>query len=210
VAPVVLLGVASLGSVVLCRRSALGRLCALLWLVPLALAAAAWLAGLHIYAIRNMIGIGAFVAIALAAAVLALPGPTRNVVAAIVACAAIAGFAWDQRVPAPSYQGMAQALVAEGWRPHDPVAVFGNFFAFRSPLEWYLPGSPSFTRMRRPPAGCGAIYVIANVRTAHRLRRQVTSPRTVGRFVVMTLQRPSRLLLRGANILAPADPRCLD
>src|SRR5258708_26572865 len=154
-----------------------------------------------------MMGIGAFVAIALAAAVFALPRATRNVVAAIVACAAVAGFAWDQRVPAPSYQGMAQALVAEGWQPHDPVAVFGSFFAFRSPLEWYLPGSPSFKLMRRLPTPCHAVYAIANARTAHHLRRDSISPRTVGRFVVMTLPRPSRSLLRNANILAPADPR---
>ena len=30
----------------------------------------------------------------------------------------------------------------EGWHPRDPVAVFGNFFDFRAPLEWYLPDQP--------------------------------------------------------------------
>src|SRR5258708_38997249 len=98
-----------------------------------------------------MIGIGAFVAIALAAAVFALPRSTRNVVAAIVACAAAAGFAWDQRVPAPSYQGMAQALRAAGWQPHDPVAAIRSLLAFPPPPGWHPPRSPPVQPVRPPP-----------------------------------------------------------
>jgi hypothetical protein len=206
-APALLLAVAAVGSVVL-WRSARGRLLVFLWTVPLALAGAAWLVGFRIYADRNLIGIGAFVAVALAAAVLAVPLRARTAAAAALACAAVAGFVYDQRIPSPSYKGLAGALVAEGWRVHDPVVVFGNFFAFRSPLEWYLPGVPTFTRGNPARATCRPQYAIADAPTARRLLAGATSRRRVGRYVVLTLDEPSYRLLRRATILAPPRSGC--
>jgi hypothetical protein len=82
------------------------------------------------------------VAVAFARAVFALPARARTVVPAAVLAAAAASFVWAQFTPGPAYDRVARALVADGWRPGDDVAVFGNRSEFRSPLEWYLPGRP--------------------------------------------------------------------
>lgn len=207
-APLGLLAVAGVGSVVLARASARGRLYALLWSVPLALASTAWLVGFHIYAVRNMIGIGAFLAIAVAASLVALPAQARTAAAALVACAMIAGFVSDQQVPAASYKGFARALVAEGWKLHDPVAVFGNFFAFRSPLEWYLPGSPRLALVRDGRATCPPMFAIAGARSAPLVLPDSTARKTVGRFVVVQLSSASRPAFPDARILASPHPKC--
>ena len=202
----VVLATAGVGAVRLSATSPRGRLCAVLALVPLVLAWSAWLIGFRIYSVRNMIGIGAFVAIALAAAVAALPGPARTAVAAIATALMLGIFAWDQRVPAPPYDGMARALVAEGWKPHDGIAVFGDLSSFRSPLEWYLPRFPVLVRVSPGQASRG-LYAIADLRTARHLLGYSTARTTVGSFVVMRLTERVLPLLGGVNILAAPPAR---
>jgi hypothetical protein len=134
--------VCAAGCWALWRRGPAGRLCASFAVVPLILAAAVWAAGLRIYDVRNMIGIAPFVAVAIAAALASLPERLRAIVPAVVVAAACASFVWAQENPGPAYDRLAHALVADGWRTGDAVAVFGNRSEFRSPLEWYLPGNP--------------------------------------------------------------------
>src|SRR5439155_582832 len=56
---------------------------------------------------------------------------------------------------------IGHALVAEGWRPSDPLAVFGNLFVYRAPLEWYLPGSPLLDAARPRAGACRTVFVVA-------------------------------------------------
>ena len=119
------------GAAILRRRGPAGRLVGLLAFGPLVLAATVWAAGVHVYADRNLIAAAA----ALARLPLAAP--------AAVVTAATASFVVAQFHPGPPYDRFAHALVANGWRPGDAVAVYGNRSEFRSPLEWYLPGRPT-------------------------------------------------------------------
>jgi hypothetical protein len=69
----IVLLVVVLGAVVLWRRGERGAHCGLLVLVPVALAAAIWFAGVPIFLTRNLLAVGPFAAVAIAAAVAALP-----------------------------------------------------------------------------------------------------------------------------------------
>ena len=170
VVPVAFLALTVCGGVALARRSPAGRLCALLAFGPLVLASGGVGGGVRIFAVRNLIGIGPFVAVAAVGAVSLLPRRVGVVALAAGVAAVVSSFAIDQRIPVPPYQLVAQALVREGWHPRDPVAVFGDFFNVRAPLEWYLPDQPvlavsrgtrrpcetcSRSRGRTVRAGCG-------------------------------------------------------
>lgn len=97
----------------------------------------------------------------------------------------------------PRYDELARALVAEGWTPAQPVAVFGSFFRYRAPLEWYLPHRPLLDASHPLAEVCRTLYVIRGDGVVRRLR----------------LDRPIEAdpQLRGATILAdPARaPRCV-
>jgi 4-amino-4-deoxy-L-arabinose transferase-like glycosyltransferase len=202
------LALALLGALLLARSSARGRLCATLAFGPLALAAVAWLLGVRVYADRNMIGIGAFIATAFAAAIAGLPVRARAAALAAVATVAVAGFASEQLTPSAPYSGIAHALVAEGWNAADPVLVFGSSDAFRSPLEWYLPRAPSLTVLRRSHSECRIAYVVAGRRAARIVAEDVVSGRRVGRFLVARIRLDGRE--NGGSLLATpaAQARC--
>jgi uncharacterized membrane protein len=133
----------AIGCVRIGRASAAGRLVGVLALAPVVEAAALWAAGVRIFALRNLIVVAPFVAIVVAAT---LAGVPRRVAVPVWLAAAgllvllLAPFV--TRAGTPPYDVMARALVAEGWKPSEPVAVFGNFFPYRAPLEWYLPHEP--------------------------------------------------------------------
>ena len=120
------------------RQGPLQRLCALLAILPLVLAAATWLAGARVYNVRNMTGIAPFIAIVLVLPLASLPERRRIAVGAAVVATAVVAFVIGQ-TPSPPFGEIAEALVHDGWRPHDAVLVDGNLDAYRSPLEWYLP-----------------------------------------------------------------------
>jgi hypothetical protein len=94
---------------------------------------------------------------------------------------------------------MAHALVADGWKTGDAVAVFGNRSEFRSPLEWYLPGNPQLGTTS--PAQIDEPVFVIDSRGIHGAG---TDLRRVDDLVVERLRRenPSlyRRLLRRANI----------
>jgi hypothetical protein len=158
----------------LSRASAAGRLVAVLALAPVAEAAVVWAGGMRIFALRNLIGVAPFVAVAATAALAAVPRsvavPTWVAAAALLVLpfSPIAGDA----AGTPPYDAMARALVAEGWTPSQPVAVFGNFYPYRAPLEWYLPHQPVLDASRLLDGVCRTVFVIRGDDVARlRLRR---------------------------------------
>ena len=179
-------------------RSAEGRLISLLALAPLAEAALVWAGGMHIFALRNLIATGPFMAVAVAAALGAVP--KRAAVAMGVSAIALLAVPFTPighgAAGTPPYDDLARSLVAQGWTPSQPVAVFGNIDSSRSPLEWYLPHRPVLDEARLTSRVCKLLFVVRGD-DVQRLR----------------LTRPIRAepALRGATILVgPATaPRCL-
>jgi hypothetical protein len=161
-----LLSVAALGLVVagairLARLSPGGRLIGVLALVPTIEAAAVWAGGMRIFALRNLIGTAPFVAVAAGAALAALPHRRVALGVAGASAAALGGLllAGAQGGVVP-YDTIARTLVADGWRTSRPVAVFGDFFRYRGPLEWYLPHRPTLDPSRPTDRMCRTLYVI--------------------------------------------------
>jgi hypothetical protein len=206
--PILLLAAIVAGAVVLWRTSPVGRLVALLALVPYALESLAWLAGARVFDTRNLIGAGPFAAIALVALAARLPRPVGYAVAAAGVVLATAGTIAAESTPAVPYDRAADALVAEGWQRGDPIEVVGDFFAFRSPLEWYLPGRPKLTLAEPSNGTCASIYaVVAGPANQRRVRPLLASERKVGPLLVgrLSAHRP-RLSPRG-HLLAATSPR---
>jgi hypothetical protein len=145
----------------LCRLSAAGRLTSALALGPLLGAAALWAGGMRIFALRNLVGIAPFVAVAAAAALAALP--RRIAAPAWVAAAALLVLPFTPLSPGrgtPPYDELARALVAKGWTPAQPVGVFGSFYPYRAPLEWYLPHQPVLDASRVLAGVCRTVFLI--------------------------------------------------
>lgn len=182
----------AVGAARLGRVSAAGRLVALLALGPLLEAAAVWAGGVRVFALRNLIGIAPFVAVAAVAALAAVPrraAITAGAVTAVFLLVPLTPLSRDHGTP--PYDAMARELVAEGWTPAEPVAVFGDFFPYRAPLEWYLPHRPVLDASRPLDAVCRTVFVIRGDDVAR-----------------LQLRRPLEgdPLLRGATFLSnPAD-----
>ena len=180
----------------LARASAAGRLIVVLALAPVIEAALVWAGGLPIFALRNLIGIGPFVAVAAASSLAAVPRRVAMPVAGAITATLALSLLWPSGGGIPPYDAMARALVADGWSPSKPIAVFGDFFRYRGPLEWYLPHQPVLDASRLSSRICKTLFVLRGD-TVHRLH----------------LTRPIRAdrALRGATILVdPATaPSCL-
>jgi hypothetical protein len=150
------------GCAVLWKLSSSARLCALLVIVPVAVSGIAWLAGLRIITGRNLIGVTAFAAVALAAVL--LPLPRRAALTAAALGLALAVFSYV-RAPMPErvdFDRVADALVDAGWAPGDAILVIGSLPDFRSPLEWYLPGDVTLPEAT-PREACTAVWVVTDV-----------------------------------------------
>jgi Dolichyl-phosphate-mannose-protein mannosyltransferase len=160
VARLAILGAVVVGCAVLLRSDASARLCAHMTIVPVALAGIAWLAGLDVVTGRNLMGVTAFAAVALAAAL--LPLPRRVVPVALAAGVALAVFGYvrsplDER---DRFDRVANGLTAVGWEPGDPILLFGSLPDLRSPLEWYLPGDVVLPEAV-PNGPCAEMWVVA-------------------------------------------------
>jgi hypothetical protein len=197
----------------LALRGPRARLCVALGLLPVVLAALTWLIGFQVYAVRNLLAAGPFIAVALGAIVAALPRRAGVAAAATAAAVVAGGFVRDQAVPAAPYEELAHALVEEGWRPHDPVVVFGSYYAYRSPLSWYLPHAPRLALARDAAGTCPAVFAIGG----RRLRRppgdaDVIRSERVGRFEVVRLDPGEPIardpLFHGGRLLALPPLRC--
>jgi hypothetical protein len=150
------------GCAVLARLGSSARLCALLVLVPLGASGIAWLAGLRIITGRNLIGVTAFAAVAVAAVL--LPLPRRAALVGAVAGVALVVFSYVRMPMAerPDFDRVADALVDAGWQPGDPILVVGSLPDFRSPLEWYLPGEVTLPEAE-PVRPCRTMWVVTDV-----------------------------------------------
>lgn len=180
-APLVLGAGVLVGCFVLARRSDTGRLVALLAVGPLVTAALVWLAGPRIFDTRNLIGVGPFAAIALAGVLALIAKPVAVATAGAGAALVVFGFVLGDRQAPIAYDRIARSLVAAGWQRTDPIVLHGNFYAFRSPLEWYLPGKPPLTLGLPRHAVCPRVFAIANQRV-----RALGARRPTGRLLVAT------------------------
>jgi hypothetical protein len=161
--PLALLAAVVAGAALLARESDEGRLCGLLALLPVAIAAVLWLAGARVYDVRNLIGVGPFAAVAAASLVARLPRRTALAATCALALVLAAGWVRANRAHPVAYDRIAAALVAEGWRPPDPIVVDGDLYALWGPLEWYLPNRPTLA-LRSSPAAV-RVFVVATHRT---------------------------------------------
>jgi len=184
------------------RRGPTERLMTMLALGPLVLAGATWAAGIDVYAIRNLIGIGPFVAVLALLPLTALPAARGLQVAAAVMVAAVALFVVGQK-PTPPFNRIAGALVREGWRPPDPVVVQGGFYDYRSPLEWYLPHLPRLVRGRLAGLQNRAAFAVL-ARSSLPPRMIMKAVRVDDYLVVRMRPRAKRIRLRGAVVITAA------
>ena len=144
----------------LCFRSWSGRCNIALAFGPLLLAGLVWGLGIKVFSIRNLIECGPFFAIMIVTAINVAPGRTRIALALATTAVALYGYLWSARATPVPFDRIASALVTEGWHPDDPVALFGSFFDFRSPLEWYLPTHPPLGLAEPTSSRCPNLYVI--------------------------------------------------
>ena len=183
----VFIAAVGLGCVRLARVGPSGRLLAALAFGPLAVAAALWGAGFEIFALRNLIEAGPAIAIAVAALVASIP--SRGAVAAGLTLVSVLTLSLLRQVGAgsPPFAAIAHALVREGWRPSDPVAVLGNLFVFRAPLEWYLPHASVLYAGRPMERVCRTVFVVAPRRSGELTMGRVTDSDAAGQYVVSRL-----------------------
>ena len=150
------------GCAVLRRLGPPARLCALLVLVPIGVSGIAWLAGLRIITGRNLIGVTAFAAVALAAVLLPLPRRAAYAAAAVGVSLSVFAYVRTPMAERVEFDRVADALVEEGWEPGDPILVVGSLPDFRSPLEWYLPGDVTLPEATAD-GECAEVWVVTDV-----------------------------------------------
>ncbi len=212
---VAFLAAVGLGCVRLARFGPSGRLVVALAFGPLVCAAALWGAGFEIFALRNLLEVGPALAIALAALVASIPARAGVVAGVAFVSALTLSVLRQEGAGSPPFATIAHALVAEGWRPSDPVAVLGNLFVFRAPLEWYLPHASVLDAGRPMRRVCRTVFVVAPRRSDELVMGRVTDRDRAGRYVVsrlaLTVPLGAERVFRGAAILVdPAHPsRCV-
>jgi len=190
-----------LGCVRLARVGAPGRLIVAFAVGPLMGSAALWAAGVHVFALRNLIGVGPSVALVAGSVVAGVAERGGVVVASAAAGAALALPFGGTAAPAPPFGAIAHALVAEGWRPSDPLAVFGNVFVYRAPLGWYLPGSPLLDAARPSARRCRTVFVVADRLLPGRLIGRLVRRTSSRGYVVARLALAPAWRFHGAAIL---------
>jgi hypothetical protein len=125
-----------------------------------------------IFDLRNLIGVGAFVAVSVSVAIDGLPRRLAPAVAVIFAALLALSFVSETK-RIPPYDKMARALVREGWNRSAPIAVFGDPFRSMIPLEWYLPRQPLLNILRPFRLLCREIFVVERGGSVIRLRIHV-------------------------------------
>jgi hypothetical protein len=171
------------------RLGSSARLCALLVLVPVGVSGVAWLAGLRIVTGRNLIGVTAFAAVALAAVLCPLPRRAALAAAAAGIALAVAAYVRAPMAERPDFDRVADALVAEGWERGDPILVIGSLPDFRSPLEWYLPGGVTLAEAE-PESACAQLFVVTDVPDGHDLLDRAEPASTVDVHAVEVARLP--------------------
>ena len=186
-----------------CRRlcaTAAGAAVAALATAPLAAAGLAWLAGSNTFDLRNLIGIGPFVAVAAVAPLESLPLRASSAVAVAASAALFASLVVYGGDHLPRFDRIAHTLVRAGWNGREAIAVFGRPTLYASPLGWYLPHQPRLRATRAERPTCGPLFVVHRsgrvsvVRGAPppRLVRRATLLLASGHRAVCTGRRPER------------------
>ena len=204
------LGAVLAGVVRLWRTSEAGRLCALCAVFPAAAASLVWLVGPEIFIPRNLIGAAPFAAVAIVAGLASLPRPIGAVAVAAAGALVIAGYVNTRGAIVPDYDRVAHALVDEGWRPQDPIVLFGPRYAYLHTLDWYLPGSQRL-ELASLSATCDRVYVVA-VGGRGRVLTQGAPSRRVKRVVVARLSHRQGLAgdvrLGRGSVFATRSAKC--
>jgi hypothetical protein len=146
-----------------CRRlvaTTSGTAVAVLAVAPLVAGALAWLAGSNTFDLRNLIGIGPFVATAAVSALDPLPLRVSGVAATAVSLALVVSLALYGGDHLPRFDRIAQTLVRAGWNGREAIAVFGRPTLYESPLGWYLPHQPRLRAAHTVPSSCGPVFVV--------------------------------------------------
>jgi len=207
-APSLTLAAVLVAAVVLFRRPGTGRLVAVLAVLPVAITAAVWAVGPEVFDPRNVLGTGPFAAIAIVAGLARMPVRLAAALGGVVLGLLAFGYASSEATPPTDYEGIAHALVREGWNLNAPVILYGgNFFSFRSPLEWYLPGRPALTVGLPTGIPCQRAYAVAvGDRRGEELARRLhwRNAKAVTRVMTATLPAPVRVpshRLRAVHVL---------
>jgi hypothetical protein len=173
-----ILAVVIAGATLLWRRGGEARLAALLATVPVALATVLWLSGGAVFTTRNLLCAAPFAAIAIAAAVTALPHPAALAAAGTALALLGLGLVQERTLRPPPYDAYAERVLAAGWRPAELVYIrggahelfsLGSSYALRGPIGWYLPGRPRLLEID-PPA-CRTAVVVDGSAQPVRIRR---------------------------------------
>jgi len=180
------LAVISIGALHVARGSAGGRLMAFLAGAPIAAAAGAWAAGMPIFDLRNLVGVGAYVTVLTVGALDALPRRVVPVAALAVVGAVAVSLATSNAGQIPPYDVMAQSLVRSGWTSSTPIAVYGDPYRYRSPFEWYLPRQPVLEMSRVLNGACAEVFVVTPGGKIRRARLRAPLP-VAGPLSGMTL-----------------------
>jgi MFS family permease len=147
------------GAVILWPRGGEARLATLLATVPVAFATILWASGGSVFTTRNLICSAPFAAIAIAAALAALPRPAAVVATGGAIALLGLGLAQERTLRPLPYDAYADRVLAAGWEHPDPLYVrggahrlhsLGSAFALRSPIGWYLPGRPRLLEIEPP------------------------------------------------------------
>jgi uncharacterized membrane protein len=192
----------SIGGLHLARRSASGRLIVLLAFAPIVMAATAWAAGMPIFDLRNLIGVGPYVAVLTVALFDALSHRARLVVAPAVVVAIGFSVITSNAARIPPYDAMARSLVLNGWNPSKPIAVYGDPYRYRMPFEWYLPRQPVLDMSHTLAGSCAEILVVTRSGKVRpeRVRAPLTSNSSLRRATLLVdpAARPSCVSLHGS------------
>jgi uncharacterized membrane protein len=173
-------------------------------LSPILFAALTWALGVRVYAVRNLIAAAPFLTVLLLVPLIRLRA--RRGLAAAAAVVAIFGAAYTvaQLKRVVPYKGLATALVTDGWRRTSAVAVVGGPHALKSPLEWYLPGTPDFVRRTHPGRGETQVFAVLGPRS--NARAALRDAIDVDGWLVGKLSvREVRNARTGLTLLAPSS-----
>ena len=153
------------------------RLCAILVLLPLGVAAGVAACGPRVFNARNLLSVAPFAAIAVAWACAAIPWHRVGRGAAVaIGILIIASFGYSQAtVGRTPYDVMAREIAAQGFAGGEPLIWFGGWGG-HIPVGWYLVGPHADSQsssglLQAAPARnavCPAVEVVALNRTGHR------------------------------------------
>ena len=193
----------SVGGIYLARSSAGGRLVVFLAAGPIIAAAAAWGAGLPIFDLRNLVGVGAYVAVLAVALLEALQLRLKVVAAAAIVGAMALSSVTSNVERIPAYDAMARSLVRHGWNASKPIVVYGDPYRYRLPFEWYLPRQPVLEMSRVLAASCAEVFVVTPSGKIRRegLRAPLSSDASVHRATLLVdpADGPRCVSLRGSK-----------